>query len=112
MNKQAIALLTLSLVAALASTSQPAQARKWTISERQRAVAYKIKAGERSGELTLKEANDLRDKLSDISSKISEYRADNGGKLSYKDQGKIESRLNDVSNKIHKLELEKRVTPR
>jgi hypothetical protein len=83
--------------------------RTYTITNRITTLTSKVNAGQKSGELTLKEADNLRDKLADVNSRISKFQAKNGGKLSYADENKIEKDLNDVSLKLSKKELAKRV---
>jgi len=109
MKRALIVLAAASLLIGLASSSQ---ARKWTIYERQVAEQKRINGGEHSGELTKKEADGLRDDMSDIANRISKMKDKNGGKISYSDEGKLEKNLNKVTLKIEKLRLEKRVTPK
>lgn len=87
-----------------------AMARQWTIYQRQVAEQARITKGEKSGDLTKKEADGLRSDMADIDAKIKKAKEKNAGKISIKDQGKIEKALNDVTLKIQKLELAKRVT--
>lgn len=94
----------------LIATAAPA--KTWTIYQRQVAEQSRIRKGEKSGELTKKEADGLRDDMKDIDNKIAKAKSKNGGKISIKDQGKIEKALNDVTLKIEKLELAKRTQAR
>ncbi|HND08071.1 MAG TPA: hypothetical protein PL012_20485, partial [Candidatus Obscuribacter sp.] len=73
------------------------------------ALKKEIDAGEKSKELTLKEASKLREKLESINEKKEKMLAKNGGKLSYKDEEKMEKWLNGVSIDIQKKRLAKRV---
>jgi hypothetical protein len=103
-----------SLIFALATTffvgtAQAAYAKKWTIYQRQVRLAKEITKGQRSGELTLKEANDLREQYDHVGEKISKMKAKNGGKLSYADQNELEKKLNELSVRIQKKMLAKRV---
>jgi hypothetical protein len=82
--------------------------RKYTITNRIDALSSKVNAGQKSGELTLKEADDLRGKISDVNSRIDKYKSKNGGKLSYANENTIEKDLNGVSLKLTKKELAKR----
>ncbi|MFX6031697.1 hypothetical protein ABTE99_19175, partial [Acinetobacter baumannii] len=61
-------------------------------------------------ELTLKEANGLRDRLDSITTDAQKMKAKNAGKLSYKDEGKLEKRLNSISVDMQKEKLAKRTT--
>ena len=107
-------LLTLSLCGAGLAISSiyscaPVQAKKMTVYDRQVALKKEIDAGEKSKELTLKEASKLREKLESINEKKEKMLAKNGGKLSYKDEEKMEKWLNGVSIDIQKKRLAKRV---
>ena len=107
-------LLTLSLCGAGLAISSiyscaPDQAKKMTVYDRQVALKKEIDAGEKSKELTLKEASKLREKLESINEKKEKMLAKNGGKLSYKDEEKMEKWLNGVSIDIQKKRLAKRV---
>ena len=86
-----------------------AKAKQWTVTQRQEALLAKVNKGEKSNELTKKEADKLRQRLSDLSEKIEKEKSKNGGKLSYKDEGKAEKALNSISLELDKLELNKRV---
>jgi len=114
MNRTFVKHLSLCLVLAAgfsAAVSAPgAEAKtKYTITKRVSALTYKVNAGQKSGELTMKEADDLRNKLADVNSKIDKCKANNGGKLSYADENNIEKDLNKISLKAEKKELAKRV---
>jgi septal ring factor EnvC (AmiA/AmiB activator) len=113
MNRAFIKHLSLCLVLStglgLIVSSPNAEAkRKYTITNRINALNSKINAGQKSNELTLKEADSLRGDISDINDKIAKDKSKNGGKLSYADENKIEKKLNSVSEKLQKKELAKR----
>jgi hypothetical protein len=98
------------LAVALAITASTATfARKWTITQRESALIKQIDAGQKSGELTLKEATNLRDNHAKILDKANKMKAKNGGKLSYADENKLEKQLNKLSDDIHSKKLQKRV---
>jgi hypothetical protein len=82
--------------------------RKYTITQRIETLSTKVNAGQKSGELTLKEADSLRDKIADVNTRIDKFKAKNGGKLSYANENSIEKDLNGVSLKLTKKELSKR----
>jgi hypothetical protein len=86
-----------------------AKAPVWTIDTRAAKLMQDINDGQKSGELTVKEAKKLRSDLADIAHRKSLIKGDNEGKVSDSDKAKIEGDLNKVSVKIHKLELTKRV---
>jgi hypothetical protein len=102
---------TLCLFTALGGNLAIAK-KTWTITERQVALRKEVDSGVKANELTLKEANSLRDRLSEISADIQKMKDKNGGKLSYKDEGKLEKRLNSLSVDIQKEKLAKRTTSR
>jgi hypothetical protein len=86
-----------------------AKEKVWTIDTRAAKLMQEINEGQKSGELTVKEAKKLRSDLADIAHRKKLMKGDNDGKVSPEDRNKIEGDLNKVSAKIHKLELEKRV---
>jgi hypothetical protein len=98
-----------TIVFTSASSAQPALAKKWTISQRQLALRKEVDSGLKANELTLKEAQGLRDRLDAISNDETKMKAKNAGQLSYKDQGKLEKKLNSISVDIQKDKLAKRV---
>jgi len=102
------ATMMLQLALALPESAQ-ARGRHYTITQRHTALLAKINRFEKSGELTLKEANSMRDENSHIAAREEKLKSKNGGKLSYKDINNIEDDLNDLSNRIHKKSLNKRV---
>ncbi len=86
-----------------------ARPHRFTIDQRHSALLAKINRAQRSGELTLAEANELRDQNRSIREKENKMMSKNGGRLSYADINRIEERLNDLSNRIHRKSLSKRV---
>ena len=111
MNRDiALSMIALSLVSfSFFARVSPVEARKnWTITQRQVQLRKEVESGQKANELTLKEANTFRDKLSDLTGDEAKMRAKNGGKLSYKDEGKLEKRLNSISVDLHKQKLAKR----
>ncbi len=69
-----------------------------------------INAGQKSGELTIKEAHCLRKKEANIARKKTKMKAKNLGHLSNNDINDIEKDLNQVSLDLNKYRLEKRIT--
>jgi len=86
----------------------PSSAKKITVTQREGILRSKIDRGEKSGELTLKEATKLRAEEANIIETQDRMKSNNGGKLSYKDLTTLESDLNKLSDKLQKKELEKR----
>jgi septal ring factor EnvC (AmiA/AmiB activator) len=112
-SKIAVALCVAMLcVQFVAPSTADAAKKKWTIYERQVDLQKRIEKGEKSNELTKKEADKLRDRMADIKDRVEKWTAKNGGKLTYKDQGKIEKDLNKVSTDLTKWSLEKRLDAR
>jgi hypothetical protein len=115
MKKEIILASSLLLGLALIITP-PAEARrhhtasgKYTVTDRQATLTKEIDAAYSANQLTLKEADDLKAKLSSIKTKEQQMKDKNGGKLSYADNNSLEKSLNNISNKLHKKILEKRV---
>lgn len=103
--------IALSLVAAISwcCATNDAEAKKWTITQRHEALSKEIAKGEKSGELTLKEAEGLRSECDKITARIDKMKSKNGGKLSYTDENRLEKDLNKLSQRIQAKELAKRV---
>lgn len=105
-----IAMLLVFAVFEVAPQSSEARTRtKLTITQRHDILKAKINRMQKANELTVKEANNLRDDANDIWEKVSRMKSKNGGKLSYKNIDEIEKDLNGLSTSIHKKALEKRV---
>lgn len=98
--------LALSLVAMIGPA---VVAKKLTIYDRQVALKVQVDKKQKENELTLKEADKLREKLEDINAKKEKMISKNGGQLAYKDEAKLEKMLNSVSVDITKKSLAKRV---
>jgi len=109
MIRQVVSALLVLAVLQIAPLSAEAKARRYTVTQRHQILAAKINRMEKAGELTLREARDLRDDNQDVWQKVSRMKARNGGKLSYKNIAEVEKDLNGISNKIHKKALAKRV---
>lgn len=103
--------VTLAVIAGMFATGffQSADAKKWTIYQRQAALNKRVSAAERAKELTFKEAQSFKDDLADIEEDKCKMITKNNGKLSYEDEEKLEKRLNKVSVKIQDKKLEKRL---
>ena len=99
-----VAAILLSIVSV-----QCADAKKFTIYERQVTLNKEIDAGQKSGDLTLKEATKLKEEAAGISESIEKSKEKNAGKISIPDQNKIEKQLNKLSLNIQKKKLQKRV---
>jgi hypothetical protein len=86
----------------------PGITKTWTIDERQVQLMQDINAGQKSKELTLKEANKLRSYLADVARKKKKFLKRNANKLTQDDTVILEGDLNKISVNISKLKLEKR----
>jgi hypothetical protein len=93
----------------LTSTDASFAKRHWTVTQRQQALLAEINTAQKSNQLTLKEADNLRDDQRKIVEKEQSMKDKNGGKLSVKDNTALERSLNDLSNRLHKKVLDKRV---
>ena len=102
------ALVALSLVVAFA-VSPCVQAKKYSITDRQVSLEKKIDKAYKDNQLTLKEADGLKEKIQEVRDDEQKMKDKNGGKLSYKNQTSLEKDLNSVSEKLQKKMLEKRV---
>jgi TolA-binding protein len=111
MNQKVAALAIAGLISLTSITlTLPAGAVKhYTITQRQEMLNKEVTAGQKANELTSKEADKLRDRLSDVTNRIEKMKANNAGKLSYKDEGKVEKDLNAISVDMQKQKLAKRV---
>jgi hypothetical protein len=109
----AYSMVAISLMAVGIFSQNPALAkRNWTVTQRQVQLNKEVTGGQKANELTLKEATDLRDRLSGITNDEQKMKSKNGGKLSYKDEGKLEKKLNSISVDMQKEKLAKRTTAR
>jgi hypothetical protein len=87
-----------------------ANAKTWTVDDRQQRLMQEINAGQKSGELTVKEARGLRKQEAAVARKKARMKSKNLGRLSSEDINELEEDLNKVSVDLDKLRLEKRVT--
>jgi len=109
MNIKVCALALSSILAVASLIAIPAEAKKWTVTQRQQALSAEIDRALRGNQLTLKEADGLKRDIIKITNKEQKMRTKNGGKLSYEDDTELEKELNSVSVKLQKKQLEKRV---
>ena len=90
----------------------PAQSKPLLSDEGQAKLMQQVNAGQKSNQLTLKEAKKLRKDLANVARKKAKMLAKNGRKLSIADTTNLKSDINKISENIHKLELEKRAQSR
>ena len=102
------ALFALALVVAFVA-SPIAQAHKYTITDREVALERKIDSAYKANQLTLKEVDNLKDKIKSVKENEQKMKDKNGGKLSYENNTSLEKDLNKISDKLHTKMLDKRV---
>lgn len=100
------------LVLLLACCQLASDAKTWTVDDRQTKLMQDINQGQKSGELTLKEAHDLRKLEAGIARKKARMKAKGRGVLTDDDLNDLEKDLNKVSVDLNQYKLEKRVTQR
>lgn len=94
----------------LLSSAEFADAKEWTINERQDQLMKDINEAQKKNDLTDKEAKKLRGRLADVARKEVKMRGKkSSGSLSDADKATLEGDLNNVSVDIKKYALEKRV---
>lgn len=93
-----------------AGTLTTAEGKTWTVDDRQAKLMQDINAGQKSGELTVKEAHGLRKMEANIARKKAKMKVKNRGRLTPENLSELEGELNEVSVELNKLRLEKRVT--
>jgi hypothetical protein len=109
MSKKTFALTLCSVLAITNLLITPADAKKWTVTQRQEKLSSEVDAAYKANQLTLQEADGLKQDSMKISQKEEKMKVKNGGKLSYPDENQLEKDLNKLSLKLHKKVLEKRV---
>lgn len=89
----------------------PAEAKEWSIDDRQQALMQQINEGQKAKELTVKEAKAMRKDLANLAKKKAKMKTKAGGSntLTKENQTELEGDLNKISVEIQKLKLEKRV---
>jgi hypothetical protein len=108
-RKILLSAVLLSTVASVTFSAPSLAAKKWTVTQRQEALYAEINKALKANNLTLKEANDLKDEHAGIIDKEKKMKDKNGGKLSPEDENKIEKSLNTLSEHLQKKQLQKRV---
>ena len=104
-SKTALALAAL-LTAYLVCSPLPADAKKWTVTERLVKISKDIDEGRSGNELTTKQVEDLKKEIEDIKERLEKMKTKNGGKLSIPDTNKVHKELNDLSVKTLRLRLD------
>ena len=86
-----------------------AEAKNWTVDERQQELMQQVNEGQKAKELTVKEAKSMRKALADLAKKKAKMNAKTKNNLTKDNVTELESDLNKISVDIQKLKLEKRV---
>jgi len=86
----------------------PAQSKTATTDEGQAKLMQEVNAGQKSNQLTPKEAEKLRKDLSHVAHNKAKMLAKSDRKLDAADTATLKSNINQVSDKIQKREQEKR----
>ena len=104
-NKTALAFAGI-LAILLTCSPLPAEAKKWTVTERMEKISKEIDEGRNGNELTTKQVDDLKKEIADVKERMEKMKTKNGGKLSIPDTTKIHKDLTDISVKTLRLRLE------
>jgi len=102
--------ILVAMVTFFACSLSQANAKTWTVDDRQQKLMQEINKGQKSGELTQKEARMLRKQEATIARKKAKMKRKNLDRLSSEDINELEEDLNKVSVDLNKLRLEKRVS--
>ena len=104
--------VSLAAVICLGSSWQfPAQSKTTRVDEGQAKLMREVNAGQKSKQLTVKEASKLRKELAQAARKKAKMLAKADRKLSIDETAELKSDVNKISDKMHKLELEKQSRP-
>lgn len=107
MKKTALvtALLAIVLSCSFVISSQPAFAKRWTVTQRIEKLNSEIDEGRKANELTTKQVETLKKDVADIKERIAKMKAKNGEKLSVPDTKKLHDDMTDLSVKIVRMRL-------
>jgi len=103
--------LLIAICLGVVLTGPPVQSKTLIMDEGQAKLMQEVNAGQKSNQLTLKEANKLRKDLAHVARKKAKMLAKSNRKLDATDREELKSDINKISDNIHKLELEKRAQP-
>ncbi len=108
LKKRSALYAVLTIVLLNAIICSPGQARTLRPDEGQAKLMQEVNAGQKSKQLTLKEANKLRKALANVARKKKKMLGKSGKKLTAADTEELKSDINKISENMQKLELEKR----
>ena len=101
----------ISLILVLMSCQLAGDAKTWTVDERQTQLMQQINYGQRTGQLTMAEAHDLRKQVASILRKKIKMKAKAPeGQLTPEDTKDLEKDLNNLSLDLDRYKQAKRVT--
>lgn len=101
---------SLAVLGALAMVAAPANAKEWTIYERQTQLMKDVNDAQKSGDLTDKEAKSLRHDLAEVARKKAKMKdKSDDGEPTIDNKIVLEKDLNKVSVALKKLSLQKRI---
>ncbi len=95
-----VGLLNATVMASTVFSGLPAQARPWTVEQRQAKLMQDVNAGQKSGVLTAKESKKLRKRLSNVARSKAKMTAKMNGKLTKADTANLQKRIDKASTEI------------
>jgi hypothetical protein len=93
-------MFVLTLVGCAIMTQIPSEGKTWTLDQRQAQQMKDINAGQKSGQLTVKQSEKLRRDLAQVARKKKKMKSKENGKLTAEDTQALHSKLNQVSTDI------------
>ena len=93
-------MFVLTLLGCAMVAQVPSIAKTWTVDQRQTQQMKDINAGQKSGQLTVKQSEKLRHNLAQVARKKKQMKAKENGKLSSEDTQTLHNKLNRVSTDI------------
>lgn len=104
MNKLAIAVVVLA-VTVVTFCAAPADAKRWTVTQRIEKLSAEIDEGRKANELTAKQVDSLKKEIATLKERIEKMQSKNDGKLSLPDQRKLHDDMTELSVKILRMRL-------
>lgn len=104
MSKIGIAIVMLVLCVT-AFWAAPADAKRWTVTQRIEKLSAEIDEGRKANELTAKQVETLKNEIAKLKERIEKMQAKNEGKLSLPDQRTLHDAMTELSVKILRMRL-------
>lgn len=101
-----LAIIATVLLATVTFVSEPALAKRWTVTQRVEKLSAEIEEGRKANELTVKQCESLKSSIVSLKEKMEKMKARNGNKLSVPDTKKLHDEMTDLSVKILRMRLE------